>query len=260
MGAEHSRMAGLSQATDRRGTKEIIREMLRPEGRRVLDIGSGNGALVAWLRREGARAIGIEPNVPLLRSAFARASAGPGGNRNDRWIAARAEALPLADGNVDAALFFNSLHHVEPAAQGAALVEAARVLRPGGDLLVIEPLARGSYFDLLRPLDDETEVRAAALAAIAAVPPDMLVPARRVEYPTVLAYPDVAAVVGAFTRADPGRAPAAAQALPTITERFERLGWRQPDGNRRFDQPMLAILLHRFPAHREIIRDNSTIE
>ncbi len=245
MCAEHSRMAGTSQAKDRRGTKEIIREMLRPAGRRILDIGSGNGALVAWLRREGARAIGIEPNVPLLRSAFARASAGSEENRNDRWIAARAEALPLADGGVDAALFFNSLHHVEPA---AALVEAARVLRPGGDLLVIEPLAQGGYFELLRPLDDETAVRAAALAAIAAVSSDLLVPARRIEYPTALAFADVAAVVAAFTRADPGRAPAATRALPTITERFERLGRPQPDGSRRFDQPMLAMLLRRTPA------------
>ncbi len=247
MGAEHSKMAGTSQAADRRGTKEVIRETLRPPGRLVLDIGSGNGALVAWLCREGARAIGIEPNVRLLRAALARASAGPGERRNECWIAGRAEALPLADASVDAALFFNSLHHVEPAAQGAALVEAARVLRPGGDLLVIEPLAQGSYFELLRPLDDETEVRAAALAAIDAAPPGLLVPAMRVAYLTELAYPDVAAVVGAFTRADAGRAAAAGQALPAITERFTRLGRPQADGSRRFDQPMLGLLLRRTP-------------
>lgn len=251
-------MAGTSQETGRRWTKEIIRETLRPEGRRILDIGSGNGALITWLRREGALATGIEPNVPLLRAAFARTFTGTNENLNDRWIAARAEALPLADGSVDAALFFNSLHHVEPAAQGAALVEAARVLRPGGDLLVIEPLARGSYFELLRPLDDETEVRAAALAAIAAVAPDLLVPAERVEYLTALAYPDVAAVVDAFTRADSSRVPAARQALPAITERFTRLGRLQADGSRRFDQPMLAMLFHRPPPSQEFVSHNST--
>lgn len=238
-------MAGASQAADRRGTKEVIREALRPGGRRILDVGSGGGALVAWLRREGALAIGIEPNVPLLRTAFARASAGSGERLNDRWIAARAEELPLADASVDAVLFFNSLHHVEPEAQGAALAEAARVLSPGGDLLVIEPLARGSYFELLRPLDDETVVRAAALAAIDAVPQGRLEPAMRVEYLTALDYPDVASIVAAFTRADPGRAPAVEQALPAITERFARLGRLQPDDSRRFDQPMLALLLRR---------------
>jgi ubiquinone/menaquinone biosynthesis C-methylase UbiE len=241
-------VSGPSQATGHRSTKDVVREALRPAGRRILDIGSGAGALVAWLRREGGLAIGIEPNVPLLQAAFARSSADRGAGPNDRWIAARAEKLPLADGSVDATLFFNSLHHVDPAAQGAALAEAARVLRPGGDLLVIEPLASGSYFELLRPLDDETAVRAAALAAIDAIPDGLLVATLRLQYMTFLDYADVAATVAAFTRADPARAAAVEQALPAIAERFARLGRPGADGSRRFEQPMLAVSLRRLCA------------
>lgn len=243
--AKHSGMPGISQAPDGRaatdlgprGTKAIIADAIRPAGRRILDIGCGAGALVAWLRREGADAVGIDPNARLLRDASTRL---PGA-----WIAARAERLPLAGGSRDAALFFNSLHHIPAGDQGAALVEAARVLASGGDLLVIEPLASGAYFELLRPLDDETAVRAAALAAIHAVPRDILEPVERLRYVTFLDYASEAEVVAAFTRADPTRAAAVERALPAIAERFARLGQKLPDGGRRFDQPMLAMLLRR---------------
>jgi ubiquinone/menaquinone biosynthesis C-methylase UbiE len=57
------------------------------------------------------------------------------------------ERLPFAAAAFDLVLLFNSLHHVPVDRQGAALAEAARVLRPGGDLLVAEPLAEGPWFD-----------------------------------------------------------------------------------------------------------------
>ena len=56
-----------------------------------------------------------------------------------------------------------SLHHVPD--PDAAFPELRRVVR---DLVyVAEPLPTGSFFELMLPVDDETEVRAAAQAAIA---------------------------------------------------------------------------------------------
>ncbi len=242
---KHNAVAGITQAADGRsaarpgvpGTRAVIERTLRPAGRRIVDIGCGTGGLVAWLHRQGAHAVGIDPNTGLLRAAADRL---PG-----FWIAARAEHMPLADKSRDAALFFNSLHHIPESAMRLALAEAHRVLRPGGDLLVIEPLACGAYFELLRPLDDETEVRAAALAAIDALPRNLLEPVERLRYETFLDYTDVAAVIAAFTRADPARAAAIDEALPVIAGRFTRLGQPGAGGGRRFVQPMLALRLRR---------------
>jgi ArsR family transcriptional regulator len=55
---------------------------------------------------------------------------------NIEFRAGRLEELPIADGELDVALLFLVLHYVvEPA---RALSEAARVLKPGGTLLVVD--------------------------------------------------------------------------------------------------------------------------
>src|SRR6056297_351506 len=94
-------------------TKEVLRGVLSPpappSSRRVLDIGCGSGAVTRLLLRNGLDAFGVEPNDDLLTAALADAArpAPPG-----RWIAARAEHLPIEGGSVDAVLFCNSLHHI----------------------------------------------------------------------------------------------------------------------------------------------------
>jgi SAM-dependent methyltransferase len=139
-------------------TKAVIRDVLTQAwatqaghqlaGMRVLDVGTGNGALLRWLLREGVDGFGIEPNAGLLRAAVAdRERPAPPG----RWLAGKAERLPLRRASVDIVLFFNSLHHVPVTRQVAALAEAARCLRPAGALVVIEPVAAGSYFELWPP-------------------------------------------------------------------------------------------------------------
>jgi ubiquinone/menaquinone biosynthesis C-methylase UbiE len=145
----------------RRDSADVVREHLRLPGARVLDIGCGDGALVRLMAREGAEATGLE----ISESQFAHArAASPAGNESYR--VGRAEALPFDDNSFDVVVFFNSLHHVPTSVQERALVEAARVLVPGGHLLVVEPLAEGPLFTFMRPVDDETEVRAAAYAAL----------------------------------------------------------------------------------------------
>ncbi len=139
-----------------------LRALTPLSGHVVVDVGCGTGGLVRALAQAGAHAIGIEANEPPL----AAASAHPPVN-GERYLKGEGQALPLPDASADVVVFIFSLHHVPVAAQRKALAEARRVLRPGGRVHVAEPLVMGPYFQLLRWVDDETEVRAAAQAALA---------------------------------------------------------------------------------------------
>lgn len=119
----------------------------------VVDVGAGTGAICAQLYEAGARVTAIEVDPDKVEAARAGLPAAI------CVLQGRAEALPLADGSQDVVCLFFSFHHVPADAQGAALAEACRVLRPRGRLHVVEPYPHGSMFDVVRLVDDETDVR-----------------------------------------------------------------------------------------------------
>lgn len=137
----------------------LIAALRRADARRVLDLGCGDGAVAAALDREGFEVTGVDPSA----SAIARAARQV---PSARFICCPAEALPADLAGFDAACFVNSLHHVPEVHMDTALLTALSALRPGGALIVIEPLAQGSFFRAMRPVEDETEVRAMAGRAV----------------------------------------------------------------------------------------------
>jgi SAM-dependent methyltransferase len=102
----------------------------RVAGRRVLDLACGEGYGAAALARAGARSV---LGVDLSAEACAHARAKYGLETR----AGSAEAIPLADGAVDTVVSFETLEHV-PAPE-RFLAECARVLAPGGELIVSTP-------------------------------------------------------------------------------------------------------------------------
>lgn len=108
-----------------------------PRGGVALDVGSGLGNVTASLARAAGPdglALGVDISEPMLARAV-RNEAGP----QVGFIKADAQRLPLRDNTVDAAVSTAVLQLV-PKPQ-AALVEIARVLRPGGRLAVMVPTA-----------------------------------------------------------------------------------------------------------------------
>ena len=140
-------------------TLSLVLDAFAPiAGRRLVDVGCGPGAMTAALAGHGARMTGIDPGTAAIAAARERAP-------DCTFEAGLAERLPFADGAFDGAVILNALHHVPD--PRAALDEAARVVVPEGRIVVVEPLAEGSFFAALRPVEDETAIRAAAQAAIA---------------------------------------------------------------------------------------------
>ncbi|MDJ0947597.1 MAG: class I SAM-dependent methyltransferase [Alphaproteobacteria bacterium] len=144
-----------------RRTGEVVRELIPLAGQRVVDVGCGDGGLVRMMAKHGAHVVGIETR----ESALARAHAVPCVS-DERYALGRGEDLPIDAGTMDTVVYLNALHHLDVEDQLPAIAEARRVLRLGGCLLVIEPIAQGPYFELMRPIEDETAVRAAAYAAL----------------------------------------------------------------------------------------------
>jgi ubiquinone/menaquinone biosynthesis C-methylase UbiE len=100
----------------------------------LIDIGTGTGRMLELFAGRAKHALGIDRSSEMLR--LARAKLSERGLANTELRQADLYALPLGDGEADAAI----LHHVLHFAQqpGAAIVEAARVLAPGGRLLIAD--------------------------------------------------------------------------------------------------------------------------
>ncbi|HYC67448.1 class I SAM-dependent methyltransferase [Brevundimonas sp.] len=95
-----------------------------------LDLGSGTGRFTALLAELfGGPVYGVEPFDRMREQA--EASPHP---EAVRYLAGRAEAIPLPDASCDLVLMFLSFHHVRD--RPAAAREIRRVLRPGGRLLI----------------------------------------------------------------------------------------------------------------------------
>ena len=89
-------------------------------GARILDLGSGTGAVAQALAGEGGRVVLVDSSFDMVIHGYERG-----------WtaIAADAVALPLRDSAFDGATAGFLLNHVPPA---MALIEMARVVRTGG--------------------------------------------------------------------------------------------------------------------------------
>jgi SAM-dependent methyltransferase len=158
-----------------------------------------------------------------------------------RIVAGVGQALPVADGWADAVAFVNSLHHIPTPVMPAALAEAARVLKPGGVVYVSEPLAEGPFFEAVLPIDDETAVRAAALAAIKGA---ALRPVSEFFYVNTVRMDSYEAFRERIVSANAEREAAFARLDGEMRERFLRLAQRGADGF-VFEQPMRINLLGR---------------
>ena len=101
---------------------------------RLIDIGTGTGRMIELLGPRADEAIGIDRSYEMLRVARVKLDraniAGASLRQGDMY------ALPLADGIAGTVILHQVLHYAQ--APAAAIAEAARILAPGGRLLVVD--------------------------------------------------------------------------------------------------------------------------
>ncbi|MGC5329129.1 class I SAM-dependent methyltransferase [Micromonospora sp. DT62] len=122
-----------SVAMDAAGAAAHRRRLVAGLAGRVVEVGAGNGRTFAHYPGTVERVLAVEPE-PRLRAA-AREAAGTAPVPVE-VVDGLAEALPAPDGDADAVVF--SLVLCSVADQAAALREARRVLRPGGQVRFFE--------------------------------------------------------------------------------------------------------------------------
>ncbi|MGI3899853.1 MAG: metalloregulator ArsR/SmtB family transcription factor [Janthinobacterium lividum] len=102
--------------------------------RALLDLGTGTGRMLEILAGRADRAVGIDGSHAMLNLARLRVERG--GLRNTQLRQGDIYALPVERDGYDLVVVHQVLHYLDEPAR--ALREAARVLRPGGRLLVVD--------------------------------------------------------------------------------------------------------------------------
>ena len=117
---------------------EVEAAMLRALGPRpidlLVDLGTGTGRILELFAGRAKRAVGFDVNRDMLAHARARLAAS--GVHNTQVRLGDIFTLTLEDGVADAVIIHQVLHFLDDPAK--AVAEAARLLKPGGRLLIVD--------------------------------------------------------------------------------------------------------------------------
>ena len=122
---------GLSLGADRGWRGRAVRRAGDVRGRLVVDSCTGTGDLAIAFARAGARVVGVDFTPQMLARAMGKRGAG-----DVLLVQGDALSLPFPDGVADVCSVAFGIRNL--ADRAAGLAEMARVVRPGGTVLVLE--------------------------------------------------------------------------------------------------------------------------
>ena len=116
----------------------------------IADLGAGDGSFSLLLAQNAEKVIAVDSSAKMIE--FAREQAHRHRVKNIDYRLGDMEELPISDASVDIVFFSQSLHHaLHP---GRALVEAARILKPGGSIAILD-LAKHRFEEAREMYADE---------------------------------------------------------------------------------------------------------
>ena len=100
----------------------------------IADLGAGEGTFSQLLALRAKQVIAVDNSEKMVE--FGSQLARKHGVKNLEFRVGDLEALPIADNQVDLAFFSQALHHAQHPEK--AVVEAARILKPGGRIAILD--------------------------------------------------------------------------------------------------------------------------
>jgi ubiquinone/menaquinone biosynthesis C-methylase UbiE len=113
-----------------RGHHRVIRSQLKNSGR-TLDLGCGTGIYARFFPSRAY--VGADINRDYIKAAQSKYP-------DHRFVVQDATRTPFLDGEFDACMISGVLHHLDDELAGRLIGEAARVVRPGGTIVVWEDI------------------------------------------------------------------------------------------------------------------------
>jgi ubiquinone/menaquinone biosynthesis C-methylase UbiE len=123
-------MAYLPRGGERRARNEVLRHLPNLSGTRLLDVAIGDGRNMPLIPRD-CQVFGVDISSVLLEKCQEDYP-----DRDTHLIVGEAESLPFADATFDNVFSLGAINHVND--PGKALSEMARVVKPGGLVVVAD--------------------------------------------------------------------------------------------------------------------------
>ena len=137
-------------------TLQKIEQYTNLDNGSILEIGCGNGRVTSMLAGKTTHLVALDLGLDDLVQARA-------GSPDVQFAVGSGEELGFKNGSFDIVLFTLSLHHQD---SERALREAHRVLKPGGQAVILEPAFDGEVEEICYPFHDERPNMHNALHAI----------------------------------------------------------------------------------------------
>jgi len=133
--------AGTADAMRRRAFVPLASALAAKRAPVLLDVGAGTGRFLKFVKsaRPEWKAIALDLSEPYL----ARAKRALRAHEGVEFVSAPAEAMPLPDASVDAAVSIFLFHELPPKVRAAVAKEVARVLKPGGVFVLADSVQYG---------------------------------------------------------------------------------------------------------------------
>jgi ubiquinone/menaquinone biosynthesis C-methylase UbiE len=140
---------------------DIFIEKIQFDAKKVIDIGCGVGDMSRWMQQMGAKVTGIDKPGIIEQALKKNLAHGP------EFHSGKAEDLLFEDYSTDIITCFASFHHIPTDLMNTALLEFKRVLKNGGMIIFLEPVAeKGSWYEVTRYYEEEEFARWVAYEAI----------------------------------------------------------------------------------------------